>query len=264
MESQLHDPSTYATYPSQWHKLLQHLCLSYSLIVLYLRSLPASSFPQVDEEDDRDRPASRADAVPRNDRLVEIVMPAPLSGSGSASSLSATLAPLSATVSRGTSIKLKSSPPSASTSTFPRRRGTTGPPISYPAPKRYNFSSGGSIRTRRSSDSRPGSIFSYQSTPSVAPSLSVPRHKLIRDSVASDPGQRRYGSPAPKRVEPVFDKPPPFLVGKAAVLRVFVPLSEKVPRWPSAEGAYWVVKEMEKCGAMRKLKLGDLIVSLLF
>jgi hypothetical protein len=105
-------------------------------------------------------------------------------------------------------------------------------------------------------------VFSYQSTPSIAPS--VPRHRLIRDSVASDPGQimntRKFGSPAPKRIEPVFDKPPPYLVGKAAVLRVFVPLSEKVPRWPSAEGAYWVVKEMEKCGAMRKLRLGDLIV----
>lgn len=258
VESQLHDPSTYATYPAQWHKLLQHLCLSYSLIVLYLRSLPESCFPQIEEEEER--PVSRADVPLRNDRLVEIVMPSPLSGAGSSS----TGTQVGSSITRSPS-KLQSSPPSISNATFPRRRGATGPPISYPTPKRYNFSSNGSIRTRRSSDSRPGSVFSYQSTPSIAPS--VPRHRLIRDSVASDPGQvmnaRRFGSPAPRRIEPVFDKPPPYLVGKAAVLRVFVPLSEKVPRWPSAEGAFWVVKEMEKCGAMRKLRLGDLIVSAL-
>ena len=114
MESQLHDPSTYGTYPARWHALLQHLALSHSLIVLHLRSLEGSAFPNpapLPFEDDnlavklqlpvsaslaslssagipRSRMSSTAGSdagsiapsskMPRQERIVEIIMPEPL------------------------------------------------------------------------------------------------------------------------------------------------------------------------------------------
>ena len=67
----------------------------------------------------------------------------------------------------------------------------------------------------------------------------------------------------PPRVEPMFDRPCPFTPGRAPVLRVYVPLSDKVRRWPSAEGAHATITELDKCGARRRMRLGDLVVSAL-
>lgn len=53
----------------------------------------------------------------------------------------------------------------------------------------------------------------------------------------------------------------PYSLEKAPLLRVFVPLTEIVQKWPSVEGAAAAVRELEKCGAMRKLKLGDLVIN---
>ena len=62
-------------------------------------------------------------------------------------------------------------------------------------------------------------------------------------------------------VEPAFDKPLPIAVGRAPVLRVFVPLSEEVRRWPSAEGAKRARAELERAGAWSKLVVGDIIIN---
>ena len=87
---------------------------------------------------------------------------------------------------------------------------------------------------------------------------------------AYSPVNPRFGSPFPNRsdfhtppprIEQAFERPPPYAVGRAPILRVFVPLSEKVRKWPSADGAAASVKELDKCGATRRLKLGDLVVS---
>lgn len=67
---------------------------------------------------------------------------------------------------------------------------------------------------------------------------------------------RRNGRP-----EPMFDRPPPYVLGRAPILRVFVPLSAKIPQWPSADAAKLAVRELDKCGASRRMKLGDLVVS---
>ncbi len=80
-------------------------------------------------------------------------------------------------------------------------------------------------------------------------------------------GRLGSGSPnlrntLPPRVEMAFEKPPPYTSGRAPILRVFVPLSEQMTRWPSAEGAFFAVRELEKCGALKRLRLGDLVVSL--
>jgi hypothetical protein len=64
------------------------------------------------------------------------------------------------------------------------------------------------------------------------------------------------------RIEPAFDQSLPYTPGRAPILRVFVPLSGKVRRWPSAEGALAAVRELDKCGATRRLRLGDIVVSL--
>ncbi|TXT13026.1 hypothetical protein VHUM_01427 [Vanrija humicola] len=49
--------------------------------------------------------------------------------------------------------------------------------------------------------------------------------------------------------------------GRAPILRVFVPVSDRVPRWPSSEGAAASWRELEKCGADKRMKLGDLVVN---
>jgi hypothetical protein len=51
------------------------------------------------------------------------------------------------------------------------------------------------------------------------------------------------------------------MVGRAPILRVFVPVSERVPRWPSSEGAAAAWRELEKCGADKRMRLGDLVVN---
>lgn len=167
------------------------------------------------------------------------------------------------------------------------------PPVSYPVPKRYGFSRHGDQPRSRtfSESSRPGSVFSLQSSPSVAlsqwigtqnrPPVSMPPNGLPnglsgipnhRSSTAgSDIGRspmQRYGSPVRRdqntpgmKIEPAFDRAVPFIHGRAPILRVFVPISQKAPRWPSAEGAAIAVAELDKCGATRRLRLGDLIVS---
>ena len=127
---------------------------------------------------------------------------------------------------------------------------------------------------------------SYTS-PRSASGLSVPNGPSMtshRSSFASSDGRSRvsefggyspqnprFASPflnrgeftptPPPRTEQAFERPPPYTVGRAPVLRVFVPLSEKVRKWPSAEGAAASVKELDKCGATRRLKLGDFVVS---
>jgi hypothetical protein len=273
VEALLHDPATYHTYPPKWHSLLQHLCLSYTLVVLHLRNLPSTCFPDLPDEEITEittpvvEPAtiSNLSRIARHERLVELVMPSPLS-----SNPPAELSPGPNLTRRGSMASMSSS----ASMTFARKRSNSllpssasiKPPPAYPQPKRYGFKSNesGGGRSRTPSDSgRPGSVFSYQSSPSIRPSSQMRGKGLLRASFAgSEPG--RVPSPKlvlPTRVEPIFDQPPPYTLGRAPVLRVFVPLSERVPRWPSAEGAMWTVKELDKCGATKRLKVGDLVVS---
>ena len=156
------------------------------------------------------------------------------------------------------------------------------------------------IRNRHTSmGQRPGSVFSMQtSSPSVssyAPRMSQTfEHRAShlanyqtplaapppigvrpRSSFGSNDSTRRsdrdQSSPGPGRrvvfpgvsagrSEPAFDRPMPYIPGRAPVLRVFVPLSESVRRWPSAEGATAAMAELEKCGALKRMQLGDLVV----
>jgi hypothetical protein len=332
VESLLHDPATYSTYPPQWHNLLQHLCLSHTLIVLFLRSVPTSAFPSNPLPFDEDagmlpsgpdgnlyvpqRPMSRRGSaigsdsgslgnMPRHERLVEIVMPEPLAARPKEEALlSSPPTPLRRRGSIG-------SIASAASFSFGRKRSNsiassvaptgkaTLPPVSYPMAKRYGFKQHGeTIRSRTSSDSgRPGSVFSMSSSPSirhqprisaasvrsaVPPVPTLPQGLVMprpiggnqRVSIASSGTSRRsdaggsplpgrWGSPAllDSRIEPAFDQSLPYTPGRAPILRVFVPLTEKVRRWPSAEAALAAVRELDKCGATRRLKLGDLVVS---
>jgi hypothetical protein len=168
------------------------------------------------------------------------------------------------------------------------------PPVSYPSAKRYGFRNASDVPVRRrtATDSRPGSVYSFQTGPSLAsyaPRMShtfesrnhistgstyplaapPPIGVRPRSSFGSDSTRRSdVGSPVPgrrvplvtRRPEPAFDKPMPYIPGRAPVLRVFVPLSEQVRRWPSAEGAQAAVEELEKCGALKRMRLGDLVV----
>ena len=372
VESLLHDPSTYHTYPEQWHDLLQHLSLSHTLIVIHLRNLPASFFPNsapLPFEDDvgvalpqlpysasstslsscfpaRSRmssaAASDADSVtpatrmPRQERLVEIVMPEPLAphakedvaanppqegptarktlrrGSQS-SKMSGTSVAFSRKRSSSIATPVASSHLTESTAHHVSPKSlftkTSLPPVSYPTAKRYGFTRHGdptstSGRPGRSTDSgRPESVFSIQSyvssprqrfsgaynaqssfpvdrnTPSL-PMLSgglpvAPGGQNRASLVSSDAGpsfrhglnpsrQARWTSrdmnSAPLRIEPAFDRPSPYVLGRAPILRVFVPLSKHVGRWPSAEGARLAIEELDKCGATRRMRLGDIVV----
>ncbi|KAK4683748.1 hypothetical protein P7C73_g6480, partial [Tremellales sp. Uapishka_1] len=384
LESLLHDPASYASYSAQYHSLLQHLCLSHSLIVLHLRSLPESAFsfpaplPFEDENSmaaphmafsnsmaslssigngqfpPRSRMSSTAGSdagsthpgkMPRQERLVEIIMPEPLGSQPKEELASPTNVPVVRKARRRGSI---SSIASVTSFAFGRKRANstatgsdiqsdmatnvTGsaaayaapmlsgkvalPPVSYPAAKRYGFKRHGDpapARSRNSSESgRPGSVFSIQSSASTSypyrmggsnyassrTSFAVDRNappvpgmpsglpmpppiggghrasftssEAGRSSQNSPVQQGRFGSPTmmrrefytpPPRAEPAFDKPMPYVLGRAPILRVFVPLSEKVQRWPSAEGAASSWKELEKCGATKRLRLGDLVVN---
>ncbi|WWC92409.1 uncharacterized protein L201_007366 [Kwoniella dendrophila CBS 6074] len=359
LESLLHDPITYSTYSPEWHHLLQHLSLSHTLIVLNLRQLPATAFPNpppLPFEDEfaitmpnlpssssnnnfgGQRPRSRlgsaagSDAgsmrsgtkMPRQERLVEIVMPEPLAGQSTKEDGLEPLLQTQKARRRGSIGSIAS----ATSLSFGRRRSsslytdnrfdmspvspaapmptgkTSLPPVSYPAAKRYGFKRHGEpARSRKSSESsRPGSIFSVQSTPSIqrVSSIYSGRHSFAVDRNAPPvPGlppslpmpppigggnrssfdagranrsggnspvsgifasRRDLNTPLFTKAEPAFDRPIPFTVGRVPILRVFVPLSERVPRWPSAEGAVASVKELEKCGALKKMQLGDLVI----
>ncbi|OCF35860.1 hypothetical protein I316_02353 [Kwoniella heveanensis BCC8398] len=371
LESLLHDPVTYSTYSPQWYGLLQHLCLSHSLIVLHLRQLPTIAFPSpppLPFEDDfvisapslpfsnsvnsfgSQRPRSRlgsaagSDAgsitpstkMPRQERLIEIVMPEPLAPQsaksdgpqsfpinhkarrrGSIGSLASATSlhfgrRRSASITTESNVEL-----SSNTTAAPMASGKAAlPPVSYPSAKRYGFKRHGEpTRSRTSSESgRPGSIFSVQSSPSLSsayqrgsgmfngrgsfavdrnappvpgfpaglpmpppigggPRSSFASSDAGRSSRRSDHGggfspingtgfsRRDLRTPPPSRPEPSFDRPIPLTLGRAPILRVFVPLSETVRRWPSAEGAAAAVKELEKCGALRRMQAGDLVVN---
>ncbi|WVR08695.1 hypothetical protein IAU60_005753 [Kwoniella sp. DSM 27419] len=362
LESLLHDPASYSTYPQQWHSLLQHLSLSHSLIVLHLRQLPATAFanpPAPPFEDEappilpgstsvhsfgshqhRSRMSSMAGSdagsmapltrMPRQERLMEIVMPEPLATQppkgdlsllpqvsksrrrGSVGSL-ASVTSLSFGRRRSASInqqtKLETGPVPAAA---PMAIGKAAlPPVSYPTAKRYTFNRHGDPqRSRASSESaRPGSIFSVQSSPSMslqlgrAGSVHVGRGEFSVDRNAppvpvlptglsmpppiggghrtsfasSEAGKssrksndggyspvhlsRRDLTTPPVRVEAAFDRPIPYTPGRAPILRVFVPLSGSVPHWPSPAGIHAAIKELEKCGALRRMRLGDLVVN---
>lgn len=349
----MHDPATYSTYPARWHNLLRHLSLSHTLVVLYLRSLPQSCYPNhtlLPFEDDgssstslpfspssaslssmgqpRSRVGSTAGSdagsvapsrAPRRERVVEIVMPEPLAAKpqeeasssittpkpmrrrGSISSL-ASVASFSFGRRRSNSLAadIRSQIGVSSLVTVAEPAASLGPgkaalpPVSYPSAKRYGFRNASDIpgRKRNPSDSRPGSLYSFQTTPSVASYM--PRTSQVgesrlagltgawplqapppivgvrpRSSFGSADSHRRSDLESPvtgrrtmglQRCEPAFDKPMPYIPGRAPVLRVFIPLSERVKRWPSAEGAAAAVEELEKCGALKRMKLGDLIV----
>lgn len=182
---------------------------------------------------------------------------------------------------------------SVSSATIALPAGKAGlPPVSFPAAKRYGFKrhvESGSARSRTSSDSgRPLSIFTNGSSPSIAnqsrlsstfhprnapplPELpfgfgnGVPRRDVRSSVSSSDHGRssRRadYSIMRSSRIEPAFDQPIPFVPGRAPLLRVFVPLSNHVRRWPSAEGAAAAMRELDKCGASRRLRLGDLVIN---
>ena len=275
---------------------------------------------------------------PKNQPLVEIVMPEPLAAKPQEVPQDFEPPPKANKLARRSS---KSSivsfgrkrahsvvgkePVSPSTIAAPMPGKGSLPPVSFPAAKRYTFTRHGdpppsSTRTRAQSlsSSRPGSILSVASSPSMSQRMSigpVSNHRQSfavdrsappvpglqsmrsptmmpspingpgghRSSFASSDGRSnrlsdfgnwspvlaRNGSPflradgttPPPRIEMAFDRPPPYVVGRAPILRVFVPLSDQVRRWPSAEGAAAAVRELDKCGATRRLKLGDLVVS---
>lgn len=360
VESLLHDPATYSTYPARWHNLLRHLALSHSLVVLYLRNLPTTSFPNhslLPFEDESPssatipfsasstslaslgQPRSRVGSVagsdvgsvvqggkpPRRERVIEIVMPEPLAAQpsesfivpeapkpmrrrGSISSL-ASAASFSFGRRRSNSTAVDARPPghvngmsmAEPTASMPPGKGSL-PPVSYPSAKRYAFKNVNDQpnRSRQTSmGQRPGSVFSIQTSPSVssyAPRMSqtfehrAPHMTNFQSPLAAPPpigvrprssfgstdsarqSERDQSSPVlgrrsafpgvqTARSEPAFDRPMPYIPGRAPVLRVFVPLSESVRRWPSAEGAEAAIEELEKCGALKRMQLGDLIVS---
>ena len=86
-------------------------------------------------------------------------------------------------------------------------------------------------------------------------------HGSVMRSSRLEPSSQFSNRVIDARIEPAFDRPIPFVPGRAPLLRVFVPLSNHVRRWPSAEGAAAAKRELDKCGASRRLRLGDLIVN---
>jgi hypothetical protein len=371
VESLLHNAEAYATYPQHFQPLLQHLCLSYTLVVLFLRALPFDAFPSTPPfpfEDEmtlastgmpksvsslsiassvpnRKGPGSGWDSgapsrpshIPRAERPFELVMPEPLgapkndvdqietiapsapppvsaaqkhrrrSSIGSASIISWTgKARRGSASSQGTAL----TSPAMSSSAFTPMTGVQKkfPPVSFPSAKRYVFKGYGDPQASRSrtfseSGSRPGSIFSvdesiaprsrYGDTQSIVPSLprfgkrppssevgsswgrpGAGRHSPTiasglritsmngdRTNHNNSPDYGRWGARTPEVIEPAFDKPLPYVVGRTPVLRIFVPLSPEVPTWPCAEGARRARSELERCGAWSKLRLGDVIVN---
>ena len=363
MESLLHNAEAFSTYPSHFKPLLQHLCLSYSLVVLLLRTLPVDAFPSTPPfafEDEQTLASagmpksmsnlslasaahsrrnqgggvggswelsSRPKHVPRAERPVELVMPEPLGApKNDGGDQIETILPAPTTTPASTH-RRRSSIGSASIISWTNktRRGSAPseagvrspsssildkkfPPVSFPSAKRYVFKGYGDPvaprqrTTSESGGSRPGSIFSVEE--SIAPSRSrVPKmaankrspsghagdmgswgragpgtgrnspsapssSQLRFTSMASDrnlnsysPEPSRWGARTPEPIEPAFEKPIPYVVGRAPILRVFVPLSREIPAWPCAEGAAQARRELERCGAWGKLRIGDVIVN---
>jgi hypothetical protein len=271
--------------------------------------------------------------IPKAERVVELVMPEPLSAIktdlGSQELLSSPTFPNGMTSrqhKRRSSVgsaslvswskERRGSESAATGSAFvvPRREGkkhSVPPPVSFPTAKRYVFKGFGDStfthsRKRNSFDGAgPGSIFSVDESaagrslygessggstfPSRNGQMRSTRpfgdftmskqsgggnHSPSSNSLArfagsmstdrtatSSPTFGRIRASTPQPIEPAFQKPIPYIVGRAPVLRVFVPLSEQVPDWPCAEGARRARHELERCGAWSKLRLGDIIIN---
>lgn len=361
MESLLHNAEAFSTYPVHFKPLLQHLCLSYSLVVLLLRTLPVEAFPSTPPfafEDEQTLASagmpksmsslslasaahsrrnqgggvggsweltSKLQHVPRAERPVELVMPEPLGApkNDGGDQIETILPP--ASIAQTNSHRRRSSIGSASiiSWTSKSRRGSAPneiadrsptlamgskkfPPVSFPSAKRYVFKGYGDPiaprqrTTSESGGSRPGSIFSVEE--SIAPRSRGPKFNNKRSpsghagdmsswgragpgtgrnspsgpssshlrftSMTSDrnlnsysPDPTRWGAKTPEPIEAAFDKPIPYVVGRAPILRVFVPLSREIPAWPCAEGAAQARRELERCGAWGKLRIGDVIVN---
>lgn len=122
-------------------------------------------------------------------------------------------------------------------------------------------------------DVRPSHLAEGYSSPlPVPPPFTVRPRSSFGSADSHRRSDREQNSPVPSRraafpgqvaprCEPAFDRPMPYIPGRVPVLRVFVPLSDTVRRWPSAEGAMAAVEELSKCGALKRMQLGDLIVS---
>lgn len=374
VESLLHTPEAYPTYPPHFTTLLRHLSLSHTLIVLFLRSLPPTAFPTIPPfpfEDDpstaglshsvsslslstgpRSRTVSgpgseysggggRPPFIPKAERVVELVMPEPLSAiHASEDSLELLSTPTFSDAMTSRQHKRRSSlgatsfvswtretkPSAPSPPSGAARQGkkhSAPPPVSFPSAKRYVFKGFGEptfshSRKRNSFDgsaSGPGSIFSVddvggrslygdssggstfpsrygqnrsrigllggeQHSLSTKQSSSLGHHSPSTSSLArfahgnggapstyddrtatSSPTFSRIRPSTPQPVEPAFQKPIPYVVGRAPILRVFVPLSTQVREWPCAEGAQRARHELERCGAWQKLRLGDVVVN---
>lgn len=343
LESLLHDPEAYATYPNRLHDLLEHLCLSHTLIVLFLRTLPASAFPVAPPfpfEDESSLGASglptsvsnlsiaannnarrgglaseagfppKMPLIPKAERVVELVMPTPLSTAppppdpviptgppptanrrlrrssvGSASFVSWNRNKSGASSSDSGSI-FNDVVGSGASQVHQTRKGAL-PPVSFPSAKRYHFKGyDKSPRSRTSSESgRPGSTWSQDE--SIAgrsrrgdmlpppPVPQIPRFigngSVVQGrhspTISSNLRPDRTASSSPSyqnrssAIDPAFDKPIPFVHGRAPLLRVFVPLSADIPKWPSAQAAARVRRELERCGAWGKLRIGDVIIN---
>ena len=356
MESLLHNAEAFSTYPAHFKPLLQHLCLSYSLVVLLLRTLPAEAFPSTPpfafEEEQTLASAgmpksmsslslasaahsrraqggavggswelgSRPKHVPRAERPVELVMPEPLGAPKNQGDEVETIVPPptpqtsmhhrrrssgSASIISWTSKARRGSAPSEAGIRSPAMLSDKKfPPVSFPSAKRYVFKGYGDPvaprqrTTSESGGSRPGSIFSVEE--SIAPRNRAPKLNNKRSPSGMDlnstwggrpgtgrnspiaqsssglrftsmtsernlnsysPDPSRWGSRTPEPIEPAFEKPIPYVVGRAPILRVFVPLSPEIPAWPCAEGAAQARRELERCGAWGKLRIGDVIVN---
>lgn len=337
LESLLHDPEAYATYPPRLHHLLEHLCLSHTLVVLFLRTLPSTAFPLAPPfpfEDESSLGASglptsvsnlsiahnarrgvaseagfppKMPVIPKAERVVELVMPTPLSTAppppdpelpggpppvanrklrrssvGSASFVSWNRNKSAAS---DTGSIFNDAVGGGASQVHQTAKGSL-PPVSFPSAKRYHFRGyDKSPRSRTSSESgRPGSTWSQDESiagrsrrdmmpPPPVPqiprfigngSVSQGRHSptissnLRPDRTASSSPSYQSRSSA---TDPAFDKPVPFIHGRAPLLRVFVPLSAEIPKWPSAQAAARVRRELERCGAWGKLRIGDVIIN---
>ena len=248
------------------------------------------------------------------DRLLEIVMPEPLASAPDRSQDSrpfnpasapnphrmrrgsiGSLASASSFFGRKRSNSMASTKTDAPSSSSGYRPGKSSlPPVSYPVARRYNGRTYDmpNSRPRSSMSSRPGSVFSVQSSPvtglihspsgippvpSLAHGISAYQlnNRISTSTGSSDAGAGRrsamnspigrYGSPTRRdqsnKVEPAFDKPVPYTPGRVPVLRVFVPLSESVPYWPSAAGTAATVNDLRRCGALQIMRPGDLVVN---
>lgn len=324
VEGWKHDCSSYYTYDHRWHALLNHLCLSYSLVVLFLRSLPPGSLPQPPEFEEDAKNAQSAGnllwqslpdppvvsdgaaitdfsprRMPRRERISEVVLPQPLAVTSEElpKERAISVVQLRRRSSNASFVSARSG--STRHSLDPVATSSEGglPPVSFPAVKRYGFrKSHASHRSFSSiSSGRPGSIASMSVHSQRGLSRGPPRSFQLpqgssdssqtdgpipptlpdvnRLSVEGDIGGRfaqpreadmRDGHVRHRRfanlpaIEPAFDRPAPYVPGRAPILQVFVPPDG---RWPSVEATARCLRELERCGALQKMMLGDLIAS---